>query len=210
MGIEINRVVILSGAPNYSKEFLLSEIGQDDFVIGVDFGTKIAKEIGINLSLAVGDFDTAPLAVGDFETIRLPSEKDCTDTMFACEEAVRRGYKKIVLLNAIGSRVDHTYANFLCLNYLFENGIDASIKNQRTLAYIIDKRISVQKTNYKFLSMFALGGDVFGLTLRGMKYPLTNHSLSVFSPLCISNEIVGNTGEILLSSGKLLIIQAND
>lgn len=210
MGTEIKRAVIIAGAPQFNANFLKEEIKEDDFVIVADFGSKIVDVMGVKPNLAVGDFDTATAPVGDFEIIRLSSIKDCTDTQFACEEAVRRGFTEVLLLNVIGSRVDHTYANFMCLNYLFENGIKASIKNETTLAYIIDKPTVLVESNYKFLSLFSLFCDTHDLTLRGVKYPLTNYFLSVSAPLCISNEIIGCQASISFSSGKLLVIETND
>lgn len=210
MGIEMKRAVIIAGAPKFDPDFLRSEIKETDFVIVADFGAKVAEQIGIIPNLAVGDFDTALTPSGNFEVIKLSPVKDCTDTHFACEQAVHRGFKEVALLNVVGSRVDHTYANFLCLNYLFEKGVNACIKNESTLAYIIDKPISSLKSNYKFLSLFSMFDDIKDLTLRGVKYPLTNHFLSATSPLCISNEIDSGVASISFSSGKLLVIETND
>ena len=36
--------------------------------------------------------------------------------------------------------------------------------------------------------MFPLGEEVFGFSIKGAKYPLTNHTLIPYDSLCVSNQ----------------------
>jgi thiamine pyrophosphokinase len=51
---------------------------------------------------------------------------------------------------------------------------------------------------------------VSGLTLQGMKYPLTDAKLNVFQSLGISNEIVEDEAKITWTDGYLLVIESKD
>ena len=62
-----------------------------------------------------------------------------------------------------------------------------------------------------YVSFFALGGDVYGLTLKGFKYPLNGYRLSMKdSGLTVSNEIVEDTAQITYDSGNLVMIMSRD
>ncbi len=49
---------------------------------------------------------------------------------------------------------------------------------------------------------------VSGVTLRGLKYPLTDYTMGGFNSLGISNEIVSDEASISLSSGQLIVIES--
>ena len=75
------------------------------FVIGCDKGCLYAQKQGIVPDLCVGDFDSygGPLPEG-VKTVRLPSEKDDTDTGYAVKYALGLGFKKITVRCAVGGR----------------------------------------------------------------------------------------------------------
>lgn len=50
------------------------------------------------------------------------------------------------------------------------------------------------------VSVFAPGGEACGVTLSGLKYPLTNYTLTSDMPLGVSNEFTGAPSES--ASGK--------
>ena len=52
--------------------------------------------------------------------------------------------------------------------------------------------------------------SVSGVTLRGLKYPLTDYTMGGFNSLGISNEIVSDEASISLSSGQLIVIESKD
>ena len=77
---------------------------------------------------------------------------------------------------------------------------------------MIDKTLKLEKVNQfgKFVSLLPFAGAVRGVTLKGFKYPLENHTMLAFSSLGISNEIVDEEAEILLEEGVLVVIEARD
>ena len=57
-----------------------------------------------------------------------------------------------------------------------------------------------------YISVFALDGDVKGLTVTGLKYQLEEKTLESDFPLGVSNEFCGEKSNISFSSGTLLIV----
>ncbi|WKB34885.1 hypothetical protein QS257_13730 [Terrilactibacillus sp. S3-3] len=63
---------------------------------------------------------------------------------------------------------------------------------------------------FPYLSFVAFTEKVRGITLKGLKYPLSNEDLSIGSTLCISNEIEAKIGGISFIEGLLLMLQSRD
>ena len=60
------------------------------------------------------------------------------------------------------------------------------------------------------ISLFAFGSDVTGLFLDGLKYAVSDYTLSPFDPLCVSNEWVGEDACISFKSGLLMLYFSKD
>ena len=83
-----------------------------DLIIAADSGQITAAKCGVIPHLIVGDFDSSDLpSQTDAEIIRVPAEKDDTDTMLACNLAIQRGARRITILGGTGGRIDHSLSN---------------------------------------------------------------------------------------------------
>ena len=58
-------------------------------------------------------------------------------------------------------------------------------------------------------SIFALDEEVGGVTLEGMKYPLSEAVITNRFPIGVSNEIIGKSACIKVKSGLALVIETN-
>ena len=101
--------VIMSSLP--LSEDMCRFIPEDSFIIAVDAGWQHADTLGVEADLVLGDFDSAPEPKEKGAILKLPREKDDTDTLYAVKEALRRGYTDITILGGLGGRLDHTFAN---------------------------------------------------------------------------------------------------
>lgn len=184
-----------------------------DLVLCADVAYRTATALGIVPDLILGDFDHGEeTAFPPASTvIRVPSEKNDTDTMLCLKEAVARGADEIVILGGIGGRLDHTVANLQTLAYAAERGIAVRLTDGVSEARLLMPGChSLPKRREKYLSLFAFGGDVKGITLTGVKYPLSDAALSPSFPLGVSNEITGEKATLSFRSGKLLVIFSSD
>ena len=179
---------------------------QEDFVLAADGGVRHAEKFGITPHEILGDFDSlgyVPAGANVF-----PVEKDDTDAMLAARRGLSLGYKEFWLYGSLdGPRLDHTVANFQTLQYLCDHG---------AFGYLIgnDTAVTVLKDGALFfpagcdgnLSVFCMGRDAEGVTLKGLYYPLENGTLTAGFPLGVSNHFTGEKAEISVEKGSLLIL----
>lgn len=209
MGKEIKHCTIITGAPEEFIDYYHSYTA-DSFIISADSGYDKCVSLGITPDLIIGDFDSTALPDTDVETIALPVRKDDTDTFFSVKEAVKRGYNDIVILGGIGSRLDHTYSNILCLSYCADAGVNALLINSKNRIRVLTNNAIIKKDKYKSFSLFALFENCVGLTTRGTAYNLTEYTLTPDCQLAQSNEFVDDELVIEFKSGKILLIESND
>ena len=212
--------VIISGGsldPDFALAFLREE--KQELLIGADRGICFLKEKGIHPTHIVGDFDSAS---GDaleyfkqFPEIPIRTfnpVKDFTDTAIAMELAMEEGADRIYILGGTGTRLDHVVANIKLLSHALERKKECILMDAHNRIRLIDQPLTIEKKKQygKYVSLFAFGGQVKGLTLRGFFYPLTEYDMEAENPLGVSNEITAENGEISFSSGKLLVMESKD
>lgn len=210
MAEKIKRCVIISGAPENDVGYYLDYLNEA-FVICADSGYSKLLKCNGSADLLIGDFDSSECPK-DFkgEIIRLNPRKDDSDTFHCVTEAVKRGYNKIIILGAIGSRLDHTYANILSLVYCFDRGIDCVLINSDNEVSVKSGEFIIKKDNYKNFSMFALFEKCNGLTISGSLYDLKDYELSPDNQLNLSNGFKNDFVKVSIKSGKILLILSND
>ena len=171
------------------------------FVVGADAGWKNAQSLGLEIDLALGDFDSSEPPACAREVIYLPAEKDDTDTHFAAKELLFRGYSRFVLLGIFGGRLDHEMANYHTLLYLARQGAQVLAPAEGfELRCMAPGVLHLSRGNWRWLSVFAAGGPAANVTLEGVKYPLTNAVLAPDMPIGVSNEFAA--GEALIRCGE--------
>lgn len=99
----MSRCVILSAGPVEDPEALRPLLRDDDWFIAADGGMRLAERLGVTPGLIVADFDSgeAPRETRA-EVLRLPAEKDWTDTMAAAMAGLERGFRDFLLLGCTG------------------------------------------------------------------------------------------------------------
>ncbi|MBR3786228.1 MAG: thiamine diphosphokinase [Firmicutes bacterium] len=181
-----------------------------DAVICADGGLLIAGKLGLYPTHLIGDYDSVemPDAPG---IIRLPMEKDMTDTEAAVDMAVGLGFDHITVLGGLGGRFDHTMGNLgVMAKYCGKMNHLAFVDGQNYVRMVCAGRYEIAKNPYKYLGVISYGDFAENVTLRGVKYPLEDHFLTHETSLGVSNEITADAAEISFSSGKLLVILSKD
>ena len=210
MGTQKIKCVIVSGAPTNDDSYLNKVIDKSSFIIAADSGYKRCIDANISPNLIIGDFDSSNYPNEKCEIVKLPVEKDDTDTFYCVKEAVKRGYKEIEIYNAIGSRVDHTYANLLCLHYCLCNDVNAFIKNQNNKIFFVNDKIILDDSEYKYFSVFSFSEKSEGVTIKGSYYEVDNITLNNFEQYGESNHFNGKEVTISVKKGTLIVILSND
>ncbi|MCI9427880.1 MAG: thiamine diphosphokinase [Eubacterium sp.] len=216
----MKRAVIVTGG-RIEREFCLGYFkGQSfDYYIAADKGLQFFFENKRKPDLIVGDFDSAdPKALQYFEGqegiawMRLMPEKDDTDTECAIRQAITLGIEEIHILGGTGSRLDHMLGTVGLLGIGLREHVEIFLVDSRNRVRMVEKQCLISKEEQygDYVSLLPVTNKVTGVTLTGMKYPLSGYTMEHYSSLGISNEIVGAAAEITLEDGALLVIESRD
>ena len=204
----MERCVIVGGADINNYDFIREKLCADDFVIFCDSGLKHMKNLRVQPSLIVGDFDSHENPRLDVETIVLPCEKDDTDTVYAVKEAINRGFDNFLLIGVVGARLDHTLGNVSILLYLDSLGKKGCIIDDYSEMEIVSDKPGCISDQYAFFSLLNIIGCAKGITITGAKYPLVDGEITCEYQYGISNEVLpGETATVSVANGKLLLIK---
>lgn len=205
------KCVIVSGGSPPSEKLLKQQLSDADLIIGVDGAADILMDLGIKADIVIGDFDTAKKIniLGQqnngAEVIRLRVDKNETDTEAAVNLAIERGAKNIVMLGAVGTRLDHSLANVSILKPIFEQGIFAKIIDDNTEMFISDSEVSLCANVGETISILPLCSDIT-VSASGLKYPLDELFLPFGTSRGVSNIIESSSVSINISGGYALIV----
>lgn len=180
---------------------------QEDLVIAADGGLAYLKELQITPDFILGDFDSLGYQpVGD--AVRsYPPEKDDTDMLLAVKYGLSQGCDTFYIYGGLGGRLSHTVANLQVLRFLCEQNCHGILVDEKTVLTVIDKESICFSAGAKgYLSVFSQGETASGVTIRHMKYNVENACLTGNYPLGTSNEFVGDTAEISVRDGVLLLV----
>jgi thiamine pyrophosphokinase len=187
-----------------------------DIVLAIDGAAGLVKEYGIEIDALIGDLDSVrPEDLAHIEgkktrIIKLPREKDETDTRAAFDEALRLGADEIVLLGALGHRFDHSYGNVLLLARALKLGIKAMIADEKNTLFAADGPVRLTGRPGDIVSVLPLTEGVVADASRGLKYPLKRLPIPTDNPVGVSNELTESEAEFEIISGVALIALSRD
>ena len=205
------RCAIVGAAPLESDRVLAQLDPERDFLLCADGGADHLRRAGLTPDLVMGDLDSAGGLPPGVEVVAFDPVKDDTDTHIAVKRGLALGYRDFLLLGCTGGRFDHTVACLQSLYYLKTQGADGCLQDDRhRIFFLREEAREIAREDYRYLSFFAYGGPAAGVTLRGVKYPLTDHRLTPDFPLGVSNEITGKRCKASVKQGCLLAILARE
>ena len=160
------KFIIITGG-NINKEFLQKVLEENKYnkIIAADKGLETLNKINVKPDYIIGDFDSVNKEIleqyKNIPITYLKPEKDFTDTHMALKLAIEQGAKKITIVGAIGTRVDHSIANIHILKEALEKGVEAEIINENNKIKLINKNIKIKKEDeYKYISLIPLTTSV--------------------------------------------------
>ena len=202
--------LIIGSSPVGDWGFLDHYLSPNTAVLCADGGRKLAEAAGLHPDWYVGDGDSGGWAEGLPAAI-LPEEKDVTDLEAAVHYALAQGYGTLYLTGCTGGRGDHHLANCLLLEQIAEAGAKGYLLDDvNEITYLGPGVHRVEnQPPCQYLGLIPLDRVVTGVTLRGVKYPLTDASLQRSTALTVSNEILpGQRAEITIGSGAVLLVRS--
>lgn len=141
------------------------------------------------------------------ESIKLPTEKNDTDTLAAIRIGIKRNYEKFHILGGTGGRLDHTIANMQCLVYLSKQKKAGFLYDEKTIiTAVTNGTIQFPASAEGTVSVFAADENVRGVSERGLKYSLNNYNMTNDFPIGVSNSFKGVKSTISVRSGTIYVI----
>lgn len=182
-------------------------------VIAADGGSRHAAMLGLRLDAVVGDLDSldpglrAALAAAGTRVETRPARKDETDLELALLDAAQQGAEHIVLLGALGGRLDMALANVLLLLHPQLVGVRIELWNGSQTAWLIrPPGADLNGAPEDTLSLIPLRGDAEGITTLGLAYPLNEGTLEIGKARGISNVFSQSRAHVALRSGVLMAV----
>jgi len=211
------RAVIFSAGQVTDYGRIRTFVGEPDLVLCADGGGRHAVALGVTPDLVLGDFDSiAPDLLQDvarrgIPIVRVPVEKDLTDTELALREAVSRGATSITLVGASGDRLDHTISNVLLLPGL-PHEVQVTLVDDKNCVRLLRPGggLSVAGRAGEYISLLPLTPEATGVTVSGVKWPLSEATLRWGESLGVSNQFIGVSATVSVRTGHLLVISARD
>jgi thiamine pyrophosphokinase len=203
-----DRICHIVGAGETLRLALNKDTG--DLVIAADAGYDTLIKAGVEPDIVIGDFDSLPGLPAHPNTIRLSREKDDTDMLAAIRLGLERSYTLFHIYGGTGGRLDHTLANIQCLAFLSQrNARGILFGTNESITAITNGSICFKAESKGYVSVFAHGNKARGVTLTGLKYPLTDATLTNTFPVGVSNEFTGRISKIEVREGTLIIVRVN-
>jgi thiamine pyrophosphokinase len=193
------------GKPNYVDGY----IRPDDLILCADGGLARARALGLTPHALIGDADSGGRLCPGADVVLLPREKDQTDMNACLDYALAKGCDEFFLFGASGgSRLDHFLGNIGLLEYCADRGARALMADARHEMFLHTGGLVIlpDPEAFRYLSILPLDRVVEHVTLRGLRYPLTDGCLSRSSARGVSNEPLGaHPIEITLTGHALLV-----
>ncbi|HOA54057.1 MAG: thiamine diphosphokinase [Clostridiaceae bacterium] len=187
-----------------------------ELVISADSGARHCRALDIVPDILVGDFDSIDksdyigLKAAGVEMIGYPAEKDMTDSELAVEIAINRGCSRVILLGAIGSRLDHSISNLFLLKKIHDANVEGIIADEKNEIRLISGSIRLKRKDGVFVTLLPVAGSASGVSTRGLYFPLEGAVLELGSSLGVSNRFSEEEAYIEVKEGLLLVILAKE
>ncbi len=213
----MNRVVIFANGIATQPELLRYHLHPSDHIVCADGGTQYALSLDLTPDIIIGDLDSLkPEIVAQMEqagvTIqRHPVAKDKTDLELALDYAIDQQPTEIMLVTALGGRLDQMLANIMLLTRPEYSSVQLTLADGPQWATILrsQQRFTIQGQPGDTLSLIPLLATVTGVNLSGVQWPLAGVTLSLGSTLTISNKFIDTQATVQIDDGLVLLVHIN-
>ena len=186
---------------------------EESFVVAADGGADAALALGLDVDLAIGDFDSvsaaglAAVKAAGAIVERHPAAKDATDLELALDAALAAEPRRILLVGAAGGRLDHLLSSLELLASSRYAHVELDAQLGSACVHVIRRARTFAGISGELLSLHALHGAAYGVTTEGLEYPLAGETLEPGSSRGVSNVFAASEARIALESGVLLAIR---
>jgi thiamine pyrophosphokinase len=216
MRVQNGTVVVVAGGPapfdRPASGSTRLEPG-DATVIAADGGVDRARALGLEVHVAIGDFDSVSaegLAATRAAGARIdehPVAKDASDLELALDEAMALTPARIVVVGSSEGRLDHLLGSLLLLGHERYAATEIDAELGPALVHIVRDTRTFSGSRGELVSLFALGGDAEGVTTTGLVYPLAGERLVSGSSRGLSNVLAADVAGVSVRRGTIAVVR---
>jgi thiamine pyrophosphokinase len=211
-GVSDEIVVVVAGGEAPRPESVLG-VPLGAIVVASDGGLDHARALGLDVDVAVGDFDSASReAVRRAETAgarieRHPAEKNATDLELALEEALALSPRRVLVLAGLGDRLDHLLSALLLLGSERWSSVEIDAEIGPARVHVIREERELAGRPGELVSLLALHGPAEGVWTEGLVYELRGETLEPGSSRGVSNVFAADTARVRVERGVLVAVR---
>ena len=191
---------------------LKKHIQPGDVLVAVDGGLKYLQMLDLQPHILIGDLDSVdltqlePLQKAGVRVLRFPREKDETDLELALRIPEVLEAQQILILAALGGRLDQTLANIALMARPALLEKDVRLEDGSSEVFIIRSVGTIHGEPGDTVSLLPCQGAAVGIWTEGLKYPLAGEMLYPDSTRGVSNILTTRCAVVQVQSGLLLCV----
>ena len=207
------KILVLANGELYRPAILRKRLLAEafDLVLAADAGARHAHLLSINLDVIIGDMDSISAIerqnAGNVEFVSYPVEKDETDLELTLLYAKERGADRIVVVGAMGGRMDMTVSNIFLITHPNLGSCRVEVWHGNQTGWLIrPPGDDIVGHPGDTVSLIPLDGDVYGINTKGLKHSLSHATLTFGPGRGISNILERSPANVRLSRGLLFAV----
>lgn len=212
MQSNVQRIIIFANGelPDLDKARALLQA--EDYIICADGGTRHALALGIRPDLIIGDMDSAEkeqlqkLGLDDVSMELFPHDKNETDLELALNRAIELNPRQMIIVAALGGRLDQTLANITLLTASRLSNIDIRLDDGVEEILFCRDQAYIYGRGGDLVSLIPWGGMVSEVQTTNLRWALHKETLYPDKTRGISNEMTSAMATISMGAGLLLVI----
>ncbi len=208
----MTRILIFANGHLPDLDAARALVRADDFILAADGGTYNALALGLTPHLIVGDLDSITdwerkiMETAGVEMIRFSRDKNETDLELAIQHAVEMQPEQIVIVGALGGRLDQTLGNIALLSDSRLSTLDLRLDDGVEELFFCRSQAEVHGRGGELVSLIPWDAPVEGVRTDGLRWPLSDETLYPNKTRGISNELLGEQATVHIRSGLLLVV----
>ncbi|CAG0986794.1 Thiamine pyrophosphokinase [Anaerolineales bacterium] len=205
------RIIIFANGDLSDLEKARSLLRDDDFIIAADGGTRHVIALGRIPNFIIGDldsvtFDLRLLTDKGTQIIQFSHDKNETDLELAIQHALTLNPEQVIILAALGGRLDQTLGNIALISDLRLSTFDCRLDDGIEEVFFCHDKCEINGKPGDIVSLIPWQGEVIGVVTTDLKWPLRDETLYPNKTRGISNEMLGETAAVQIRSGSLLVV----
>lgn len=210
----MSRIVIFANGTLTEPDRLRAYLRSADRIFCADGGTHNAQALDLKPEAIIGDLDSltselvAEMKAAGVAIEEHPARKDQTDLELAFELAMAEQPDEILLVTALGGRLDQMLANVLLLTRPDYAGVQLTIAEGAQWITLLraHQSLIVEGQLGDTLSLVPLTAIVTGVNIQGVEWPLDEATLSLGSTWSISNRLAGPQATVQIGEGMVFVV----